>query len=265
MTLVDTRMYQHSNGARGREPNKGNEVLALILAGGLGVRLRTAYSDGPKSLAPITGRPFLDHLLNWLQFSGFTDVVLCVGYKAEQIRDRYQSGCSCGLRISYSQESEPLGTAGAIKNAEGLVHSDTFLVLNGDSFADVCLRRLVRFHRQRKALATLTLAPKPKGSRYGSVRVNARGEVLGFVEKCAAGARDSKRGRTWINGGVYAFQKELLSMIPRGRTVSLETEIFPRLVGHKFYGFPAEGYFVDIGVPADYRRAQQDFPERLPQ
>jgi NDP-sugar pyrophosphorylase family protein len=207
----------------------------------------------------------LDHLLDWLQFSGVTDVVLCVGYKAGQIRERYQSGFGNGIRISYSQENEPLGTAGAIKNAEALVRSDTFVVLNGDSFADVCLRRLVRFHRQRKAVATLTLVPKPQGSRYGSVRVNARREVRDFVEKSTPDAGDNKLGRTWINGGVYAFQKELLSMIPSGRTVSLEKEIFPRLVGHKFYGFPAEGYFVDIGVPADYRRAQQDFPERSKQ
>jgi NDP-sugar pyrophosphorylase family protein len=248
---------------RRQRPRELDGILALVLAGGLGTRLRTAYAEGPKSLAPVMGRPFLDHLLDWLHFSGITDVVLCVGYKAELIRERYQSEFTTGVRISYSEEREPLGTGGAIKNAEALVHSDTFLVLNGDSFADVCLRRLIRFHRQRKALATLTLAPRPKDLRYGSVRVNTRREVQGFLEKRASGARDGKRAQTWINSGIYAFQKEFLSMIPRGRVVSLETEIFPRLVGNRFYGFPARGYFIDIGVPADYRQAQHDFRERL--
>jgi D-glycero-alpha-D-manno-heptose 1-phosphate guanylyltransferase len=238
---------------------------ALILAGGLGNRLRAAYANGPKSLAPVAGRPFLDYLMRWLQVSGFSNVVLCVGYKTEQIRERYQDGQHWGLRISYSVEKEPLGTAGAIKNAEALLQGDAFLVLNGDSFTDVSLGDLVQFHRRRRGLATVTLAPAPEESRYGSVRVNARGEILGFAEKGSAGTRDGKRGRTWINGGVYAFQKDLLRVIPRGRPVSLETEIFPHLIDHQFYGFPTDGYFIDIGVPADYRRAQKQFRGRFPQ
>jgi NDP-sugar pyrophosphorylase family protein len=240
-----------------------SDVQALVLAGGLGKRLRAAYANGPKSLAPVGGRPFLDYLMRWLQISGFSDIVLCVGYKTEQIQERYQDGRHWGLRISYSLEKEPLGTAGAIKNAEVLLQVDTFLVLNGDSFTDVPLRELIQFHRRRKGLATLTLAPAPEESRYGSVRMNASGEILGFLEKDSGGAMDDKRGRRWINGGVYAFQKELLSVIPPGRPVSLETEIFPQLVGHRFCGFPTDGYFIDIGVPADYRRAQKEFRERF--
>jgi D-glycero-alpha-D-manno-heptose 1-phosphate guanylyltransferase len=245
--------------------NGTNANLALILAGGLGTRLRDCYADGPKSLAPVTGRPFLDHLLSWLQFSGISDVVLCVGYKAEQIRQRYQSGANWGVRVSYSLEEEPLGTAGAIKNAEALVHSRTFLVLNGDSFTDVSIRELVEFHRMRKGLATVALAPTPAESRYGSVQVNARGEILGFVEKGSAAPMQDKAERIWINGGVYVFQKDLLGVIPSGRPVSLETEIFPQLVGNHFYGFQTDGYFIDIGLPADYRRAQIEFRERFPQ
>src|SRR5713226_9914788 len=146
---------------------------ALILAGGLGKRLRAAYANAPKSLAPVAGRPFLDYLMRWLQVSGFSNVVLCVGYKAEQIRERYQDGRHWGLRISYSVEKEPLGTAGAIKNAEALLQGNAFLVLNGDSFTDVSLRDLVQFHRRRRGLATLALAPAPEDSRYGSVHMNA--------------------------------------------------------------------------------------------
>jgi NDP-sugar pyrophosphorylase family protein len=236
---------------------------ALILAGGLGKRLRAAYANGPKSLAPVAGRPFLDYLMRWLQVSGFSDVVLCVGYKTEQILERYQDGRRWNLRISYSVEKEPLGTAGAIKNAEALLQGDAFLVLNGDSFTDVSLRELVQFHRRRRAVATLALAPAPDDSRYGFVNMNASGEILGFLEKNSPGVVGDGRGRSWINGGVYAFQRELLGLISRGRPVSLETEIFPRLVGQQFYGFPTNGYFIDIGVPADYRRAQKEFRERF--
>jgi NDP-sugar pyrophosphorylase family protein len=236
-------------------------VQACVLAGGLGTRLRLAYANGPKSLAPVAGRPFLDYLMRWLQLSGFNDVVLCVGYKTEQIRERYQDGRHWGLRISYAVEKEPLGTAGAIKNAEALLQGDLFLVLNGDSFTDVSLRDLVQFHRRSRGLATLALAPAPEDSRYGFVNMNASGEILGFLEKDSPGVVGG--GPSWINSGVYAFQKELLSIIPSGRSVSLETEIFPRLVGQQFYGFPTNGYFIDIGVPADYRRAQKEFRERF--
>src|SRR5260370_26351801 len=172
--------------------------------------------------------------MRWLQVSGFSDVVLCVGYKTEQIRERYQDGHLWNLRISYSMEKEPLGTAGPTKNAEALLQLDSFVVLNGDSFTDVSLRELVQFHRRRKGLATLTLAPAPEDSRYGSVHMNASGEILGFLEKDSRGAMDDKRGRRWINGGVYAFQKEVLRMIPRCRPRSLQTDIPPHLSSHHF-------------------------------
>jgi D-glycero-alpha-D-manno-heptose 1-phosphate guanylyltransferase len=240
-------------------------IPVLILAGGLGKRLRSSFALGPKSLAPVTGRPFLDHLLRWVQSSGFTDVVLCTGYKAGQIRRRYQSGGKWGLRISYSCEKDALGTAGALKNAEALVRSNTFLVLNGDSFVDISLRELVQFHRMKNSFATLALSRTSDQSRYGSVRVNAQSEILGFAEKTSANAAVGKRTRTWINSGVYVFEKDLLTMIPRNRSVSLETEIFPKLLGHKFYGFQTRGYFIDIGVPADYRKAQKAFRERSQQ
>jgi D-glycero-alpha-D-manno-heptose 1-phosphate guanylyltransferase len=241
------------------------KLQVLILAGGLGKRLRAAYADGPKSLAPVAGRPFLDYLMSWLQVSGFSNVVLCVGYRTEQIRERYQKGRDWGLRISYSEENEPLGTAGAIKNAEALIQGDAFLVLNGDSFTDFSLRQLVQFHRQKKGLATMVLAPAPEDSRYGSVHLNASGEILSFLEKQSRAVLDDKRGCSWINGGVYVFQKEMLGMIRRGRSASLEAEIFPQLVGQGFYGFPTNSYFIDIGVPADYRRAQEEFTKRFSQ
>ena len=245
------------------EKNGPSTISALILAGGLGTRLRSSFATGPKSLAPVVGRPFLDYLLRWLQSSGFTEVVLCVGYKALQIQRRYQTGRDWGLRISYAVEKQPLGTAGALKNAEPLVRSNSFLVLNGDSFVDISLQELIRFHRKKKGLATLTLTTVSKPSRYGSVRVNSRSEILGFVEKASADGKNGRAGSTWINGGAYVLEKNLMRMIPTDRSVSLESEVFPRLVGHRFYGFTSESYFIDIGVPADFRRAQKDFRGRF--
>lgn len=241
------------------------QFQVLILAGGLGTRLRLAYANGPKSLAPVAGRPFLDYLIGWVQAQGFHEVVLCVGYKTEQIQERYQDGRDWGIRVAYSVEKDALGTAGAIKNAQGLLQANTFFVLNGDSFTDVSLTGLLQFHRQSMAIATLTLALAPEEPRYGSVQMHDSGKILGFVEKDAPSTLRDGPGRSWINGGVYVFQKELLSMIPLGRRVSLENEIFPKLVGQQFYGFPTEGYFIDIGVPSDYRRAQKEFGERFHQ
>lgn len=238
-------------------------VPVVILAGGLGKRLRVACSGTPKSLAPVAGQPFLDYLMRWVSASGFADIVLCVGYRAEDIQQRYRDGAAWGLHIAYSIETELMGTAGAIKQAEALLTAPAFLVLNGDSFVEADLEELLEFHRRRHALATVALAPAPLDSRYGSVRVDDSAKILGFVEKDSTSFVDNKVERTWINGGVYAFQNDLLSLIPSGRPVSLEIEIFPRLVGHQFYGFPTNGYFIDIGSPADYQRAQKEFRERF--
>jgi NDP-sugar pyrophosphorylase family protein len=139
------------------------EYPAVILAGGLGNRLRSAFPDGPKCLAPVAGLPFLDYLIRLLQGFGFADIVLCVGYRASDIQERYKDGADRGLHITYSIEETHLGTAGAVKNAESLLHGETFLVLNGDSFVDADLAGLVRFHRHCRALATLTLVPAPSG------------------------------------------------------------------------------------------------------
>lgn len=243
-------------------PRSPHDTVALVLAGGLGTRLRSVYRAGPKVLAPVANRPFLDYLLRWLRLAGFSDVVLCVGYKREQIQRRYKSGDSWGLRLSYSAENEPLGTGGAIKLAQRHIHSKHLVVLNGDSFVDVDLSALLQFHRRHRALATMALAQAPPGDRYGNVRVNAARKILEFVEK---GSRSSIKEMQpkWINGGVYVFRRELLRLIPAGRPVSLERDIFPKIKGRPFYGYPVAGYFIDIGVPKDYGKAQREFPKRF--
>lgn len=221
-------------------------MQALILAGGAGTRLGPVLAGLNKPMAPVAGRPFLEYLLQQLKKHEIEEVTLCVGYKAELIRSYFGMGERWGMRISYSYETDFRGTAGALKLAEGLIHEENFFVMNGDSLFDIELRALMHYHRDMKARATLALARVDEAQRYGAVGINQSGQVVSFVEK-----REDNTGGL-INGGVYIFAREVLDFIPGGQPVSLEKEILPRLIGRGLYGLPLEGYFMDIGVPADY-------------
>jgi D-glycero-alpha-D-manno-heptose 1-phosphate guanylyltransferase len=240
---------------------------AVVLAGGRGTRLRKAVAGLPKSLAPIGKRPFLNYLLGWLRAQGVTEIILAVGHRRKAIVQHYTRHQPHGLRLMYSVETRPLGTGGALRNLRSLLDGEEFLVLNGDSIFDVDLRQMLSFHRRHRSEATLALASPPETGRYGSVLLDARNRVKAFVEKQAAASADG-RGRAdlprWISGGLYVLSKAVFRHIPRRREVSLEEEVFPRLIGGAFYGFPWKGYFIDIGVPEDYRRARAELPERFP-
>lgn len=240
-------------------------MKAIILVGGLGTRLRTVLRDEPKCMAPIGGRPFLEYQLVWLRSWGIRDVTLCLGYKGRRIIDHFGNGSEWSLSLGYAIEKNPLGTAGALKNAESFIRQSSFLVLNGDSLLAVDLDALVRFHQKRGALATLALARVPTSHRYGTVQLDSRGHILTFLEKRAAVDRQTGGSKKpqFVNGGVYVLTKKVLKKVSSGRKVSLEQEIFPQLVGRGFYGFPTTGYFVDIGLPEDYKRAQKELPRRF--
>jgi len=238
---------------------------AMILAGGLGTRLRAAYEAGPKSMAPVGGRPFLDYLLTWLRSEGVEEVILCVGYKRASIQRYVGRGRKWGLRVTYSIEHELLGTGGAVKKAEGLISGERLLVINGDTLVEVSLRELVNFHRSRKAWATLAVVKVADDRRYGSLRMDRGGRITAFLEKRERGTgKNGEDGRRPINGGVYVFEKKLLSRIHPRWPISLENEVFPRLAaGRRTYGFVTDTYFVDIGIPDDLRRAQTELRERF--
>jgi len=231
---------------------------ALVLCGGLGTRLRAVYSDGPKALAPVGGRPFLGYMLDWLQRQGVHRVVLCVGFRAQQIRELYPEGKG-ELEIHYSVESEPLGTAGAVKNAEGLIDAERFFVLNGDSLANVSLADLLAFHCAHGAEATLATVAVDAAARYGSVLLDGEGRVTGFLEKSAG----ASSGRQNVNAGVYVLERGVLARMPAGHAVSFEREVFPALAGSGLYGFQTNGSFIDIGVPEDLASAQTEIPGRF--
>jgi len=225
----------------------------LILAGGLGTRLRPAVAGRPKGLAPIGEKPFLEIQIELLREQGADRFVLCVGHRAEQIREHFGDGWRWGVRIEYSVETgELLGTAGALKLAEAWFDPQA-LVLNGDTYFALDYGRLVEHHRAEwrgaGVLATIALAHAPDASRYGSVQLDAQERYLvGFLEKEASGGRTSG----WLNAGAYVLQRELIDRVPAGRPASLEREVFPEVLraGGRIAAFTSREAFLDIGTPA---------------
>jgi len=228
-------------------------VEAIVLAGGFGTRLQKVVGGVPKSMALINNRPFLEYLFDYLISQGVKKVVLAVGYKHESISGHFDNNYQ-SLAIQYSVETEPLGTGGGIRLALWKVESQNVLVLNGDSLFRVNCNELMEFHLKKKADATLALKRINDTGRYGRVVVNREKRITGFEEK------GQMTGPGYINGGVYVIGK-LFLMEPsfRGR-FSIEKECFERYYSDSgFYGFPANNYFLDIGIPEDYLKAQHEF------
>lgn len=228
-------------------------MRAVILAGGKGERLRPLIKDIPKPMAAVGGRPFLECLINQLEANAIKEIILSVGYKAAVIKNYFGSGKKFGVHIRYAYEDKPLGTAGALRNIRGLKSKEDVLVLNGDSFLGCDLKQLIAFHKKMKAKATIALTVVSDTSRYGKVRLNKCGVITDFCEK--------KPGRGYVNAGVYVINREVIDCVLSG-FVSLENDVFPKLVGGGLYGRFLKGFFIDIGLPASYRKAVR-LPRRL--
>jgi NDP-sugar pyrophosphorylase family protein len=228
-------------------------VRAFVLAGGLGTRLKSKFGDVPKPLAPIGGRPFLARQLEWLASHGVRDVVLCVGHGAEQVRAAVGDGATQGVRLHYSEESEPLGTGGALKLAERYVDGPA-LVVNGDTLSPCNPWALERSRWEHGALGAIALFDVADATARGRVALADDGHVAGFHEK-----DPSHRGHAWVNGGVYAFAPDVWRRLPAGVS-SLERETLPALVlEHALRGLPCAGEFYDIGTPEEWERAERYF------
>lgn len=219
---------------------------AVVLAGGLGTRLRSVVADRPKPLAEIAGRPFLEYVLDQVRRAGITEVVLSTGHRAELVEAAFGNGSALGMSISYSVEREPLGTAGALRQLRPRLGGMPLLVMNGDSYFDVPLDELITFHGSRPATVSMALRAVEDAGRYGSVRLGEAGRVIEFVEKRAAGEPGV------INGGIYIFGPDVLGLIPDLTPLSLEREVFPALIDRGIFGRTFEGFFVDIGLPSEY-------------
>lgn len=228
------------------------DVSVAILSGGLGTRLRSVVADRPKVLALIHGRPFLSYLLDRLCAFHPAEIVLCVGYLGEQLRETFGDS-HCGARLIYSQEPSPLGTAGALRFALPLLKCENVLALNGDTYCDVDLNAMYNWHNEHRANATLALVHLPDTSRYGCVMTDEKDCVVRFDEK------KEKSGAGWINGGVYLLKRRFIESIPAGQTVSIERETFPNWIGRGLYGWQSAGRFIDIGTPESYSSAESFF------
>ena len=231
-------------------------MQALILAGGKGTRLRPLTVYTPKPIVPVCNRPFLLYQLDTLKRAGVTDITLSLSYQPGKIEEQFGDGSDFGVKISYAVEPQPMGTAGAYKFAEDLLREPT-VVFNGDIVTDLDLRAVIREHDERKATATVVLAPVENPSVYGVVETEADGRVKSFFEKPGA---DEISVNT-INAGTYILDPEVLDMIPAGENFSFEYDLFPALLkrGERFYAhIPADAYWLDIGAPARYLRVHQD-------
>ena len=224
---------------------------AIVLAGGLGTRLRAAVSDVPKVMAPVGGRPFLDILLSQLKdFGQIRKVVLAVGYQRDLIINRYRGTTAYPFDIDFSAEESPLGTGGAIKQALPRTESDSILVLNGDSFVDFDLTVLRQFHEGRESGVTVVVVEVEDTARYGSVEIDDQTlKIARFSEKNSSG------GRGLVNAGCYMLDRDVVDSFPAGNPVSFEKDVLPSLLP-RAYAHVAKGKFIDIGTPQSYDQAE---------
>lgn len=228
-------------------------MQAVLLAGGLGTRLRPVVSDRPKPMALIGDRPFMEYVVLELKKHGITEIIFAVGYKGSMVEEYFKDGSQLGITVSYAYEETLLGTAGAIKNAGRMVTDERFFVLNADTFYQIDYKRLVSMSQERDLDLALVLREVPDVSRYGQALLTD-GWLTAFDEK----TEEAKPGT--INGGVYYMRRSLLDEIPEGK-VSLEHDMIPKWLsgGHKALGgMVNDGYFIDIGVPDDYFRFIDD-------
>jgi len=225
-------------------------MTAVLLVGGLGSRLKSVLPSTPKPLAPVGEGSFLELLVMQLRVQGIQSIVMCTGHLAGLIEAEFGDGSRFGVKIRYSREASPMGTAGALKLAEQYISEGCeFLVMNGDSFVEMDIPQFIRLHRRSHGLASMALCEVPDAARYGTVVVDRQGRVTAFKEKTGSHAPGL------INAGAYVFNRDILKRIPEGPG-SLEKDVFPRLLELGFYAFEQYGMFIDIGTPEDYARAQ---------
>lgn len=228
-------------------------MQAILLAGGLGTRLRSVVSDRPKPMALIEGRPFMEYVTRELVRSGIDEIIFAVGYKGTMVEEYFGDGKRFGFCASYAYEETLLGTAGAIRNAGRFITEERFFVLNADTFYQIDYTRLKRLLDSLDLDMALVLREVPDVSRYGQAILDQDGFLTAFNEK----TEEARKGT--INGGIYLMRRSLMDTIPEGK-VSLENDMIPRWLkeGKELGGFVNDGYFIDIGIPEAYRQFQED-------
>jgi D-glycero-alpha-D-manno-heptose 1-phosphate guanylyltransferase len=227
------------------------EIDVFILCGGEGKRLKKISGRVPKPMACIGRKVFLDILIDYLRGFGFKRIILGIGYQAQFIRKYYKKHKIPGLEIIFSEENKPLGTGGAVKKAKRLIKSESFLVLNGDTFSKFNAKKFIRFYQQKQARLLILLRKAKASKDYGSITTDRQSRIISFNEKSA-----STHGN-FVNGGVYLFSKGVFPEMPKQARFSLEYDFFPRMIGKGFYGYKESGFFIDIGTPERYLSAKK--------
>ena len=230
-------------------------MQALILAGGKGLRLRPLTIHTPKPIVPVANRPLLLYQIELLKRAGITEITLSLSYQPNKIEEVFGDGSEQGVKIRYTVEAEPLGTAGAFKHAQPTIRAAT-VVLNGDILTNINLAEVVAYHHRHEALATIVSVPVADPSLYGMVESDAEGRVSRYVEKPKA---DEITCDT-INAGIYVLEPRVLDLIPADESYSFEYGLFPQLLaqGARFYAYTAQAYWLDIGAPQRYLQAHLD-------
>lgn len=238
-----------------------HEIMhALILAGGKGTRLRPLTVYTPKPIVPVLNRPFLLYQIDVLKRAGITDITLSLSYQPDKIEQVLGDGSEYGVNLRFVTEPSPMGTAGAYRFAAESAR-DVTLVLNGDILTDSDVAKIIRFHRDKKAEATVALARVDDARFYGLVETDADGRVQRFIEKPNSNERGEAAVNN-INAGIYVLEPSILDMIPKDENRSFEYHVFPDLLAaqRSFYAFKIEGnYWRDIGNPESYLQAHHDF------
>ncbi len=229
------------------------------MAGGQGTRLRPLTSNQPKPMLPIVGQPMMQHVVKLARAHGFTDIVATVQFLASVIRNFFGDGSDLGVSLSYATEQEPLGTAGSVKNAEGLL-DDRFIVISGDALTDVDLTELVKFHESKQAAVTVTLKRVEDPLEFGIVIADEEGRIERFMEKPGWGEVFSDT----INTGIYVLEREVLDLIPEGVEFDFSKEVFPLLLdkGLPMYGYVTDRYWTDVGTLEAYQSAHRAVLDR---
>jgi len=222
----------------------------VILAGGLGKRLKSVTGGMQKVLAQIDGKPFISLLIDYIAAQGARRFILCTGHDADSVEAALMNAHP-NLSILFSREDEPLGTGGAIKKGSFLVESDVFLALNGDCFCVIDYMRLIDFHRHHKSQATIAITKMDDARDYGTIEIDAHQHIVAFKEK------QPILQQAFINTGTYCLDKNVFSLVDTPEKFSIEYDFFPHLVEKIFYGLEVDNQFIDIGTPERYAWARE--------
>ena len=234
-------------------------MKALFLAGGMGTRLKPLTNDLPKPMVPVMGKPLLERSMLKFKDCGIDEIILSTCYKSQCIEEYFGDGANLGLKIHYACEDTPLGTGGAIKNAEEFFN-DTFIIYYADILSDINIRDMIKFHKVKHAAVTIAVTQVENYSAYGVIEYNEHLYAQSFIEK----PKLSEIKSNYINAGIYIFEPNILKEFPKSKAVSLEREVYPLLLkkGYSIAVYKSEEYWIDIGTIEKYIKAHQDILSR---